>query len=246
MISSTGRPDRGPRCAAGPRSAWMSTNRMVRPQPKAVQLHGADLGQHLDQPVLHDLKAHQGLAELRLASTRFASGNASHTGAVATTCRLRGAWQHLQAPLTSDVPLGLHLTQPPDIRRIPLARFAHECGRACSLRTSSATASPVPVGALQDRHLVPQRKDLHILVAVAHRQQAYERERVRQGEIGQSQHGRSSSPKGSGPAVRVSSWKVPLARAAGTIRPLTYADELSAPAGCLAWSASSGTRRLTP
>ncbi len=180
------RPDRGPRCAARPRSVWL-------PPPAGS-----------------------------------------------------GAWQHLQAPLTSDVRLGLHLTQPPDIRRIPLARFAYECGLACSLRTSSATASPVPVGALQDRHLVPQRKDLHILVAVAHRQQAYERERVRQGEIGQSQHGRSSSPKGSGPAVRVSSWKVPLAQAAGTIRPLTYADELSAPAGCLAWSASSGTRTLTP
>lgn len=40
--------------------------------------------------------------------------------------------------------------------------------------------------ALQDRQLVPQRKDLHVLVVVAHRQQAYERERVRQGEIGQS------------------------------------------------------------
>jgi len=59
--------------------------------------------------------------------------------------------------------------------------------------------------ALQDRQLVPQRKDLHVLVAVAHRQQAYERERIRQGEIGQSRHGRSSSPKGSGSAVRESS-----------------------------------------
>jgi hypothetical protein len=42
---------------------------------------------------------------------------------------------------------------------------------------------------LQDRQLVPQRQDLQVLVAIAHRQQAYERERVRQGETGQSQHG---------------------------------------------------------
>jgi hypothetical protein len=42
------------------------------------------------------------------------SGNDSHTGAVARTCRLKGARQHLQAPLTSLVRPGLHLTQPPD------------------------------------------------------------------------------------------------------------------------------------
>jgi hypothetical protein len=43
------------------------------------------------------------------------SGNASHAGAAAT-CRLKGARQHLQAPLTSLIRPGLHLTQPPDIR----------------------------------------------------------------------------------------------------------------------------------
>jgi hypothetical protein len=42
------------------------------------------------------------------------SGNDSHTGAVARTCRLKGARQHLQALLTSNVRPGLHLTQPPD------------------------------------------------------------------------------------------------------------------------------------
>jgi len=42
------------------------------------------------------------------------SGNPSHTGAVTRTCPLKGA-QHLQAPLTSLVRPGLHLTQPPDI-----------------------------------------------------------------------------------------------------------------------------------
>jgi hypothetical protein len=42
------------------------------------------------------------------------SGNDSHTGAVARACRLKGAQQHLQAPLTSLVGSGLHLTQPPD------------------------------------------------------------------------------------------------------------------------------------
>ena len=186
------------------RSASMSTNRMVRPQPKAVQLHGADLGQHLDQPVLHDLKAHQGLAELRLATPGSLRERLPH----------RCGCHHLPAQGGMAASPGtVHLRCPPRPAphaaarhpEDPLARFAYECGLACSLRTSSATASPVPVGALQDRHLVPQRKGLHILVAVAHRQQAYERERVRQGEIGQSQHGRSSSPKGSGPAVRVSS-----------------------------------------
>jgi len=78
------------------------------------------------------------------------SGNASHTGAVASTGRLKGARQHLQTPLTSDVRLGLHLTQPPDIRghrqqavdsydrRIPSARFTYVCSLACSLSSPSA------------------------------------------------------------------------------------------------------------
>src|SRR5258708_3545864 len=33
-------------------------------EPQAVQLHGADLGEHLDQLVLHDLEARQWLAKL--------------------------------------------------------------------------------------------------------------------------------------------------------------------------------------
>ena len=52
----------------------------------------------------------------RPASTRLTSGNASHTGTVARACQLKGARQHLQAPLTSLVRPGLHFTQPPDIR----------------------------------------------------------------------------------------------------------------------------------
>ncbi|WP_258382468.1 hypothetical protein [Streptomyces sp. NTH33] len=41
--------------------------------------------------------------------------------------------------------------------------------------------------ALQDQQLVAQRQDLHVLLPVAHRQQAQEREGVRHGEIGQAQ-----------------------------------------------------------
>jgi len=55
-------------------------------------------------------------ASRRPASTRLTSGNDSHAGAVARACPLKGARQHLQAPLTSDVRPGLRLTQPPDIR----------------------------------------------------------------------------------------------------------------------------------
>jgi hypothetical protein len=44
------------------------------------------------------------------------SGNDSHTGAVARACLLKGARQHLQAPLTSLDHPGLHLTQPLDTR----------------------------------------------------------------------------------------------------------------------------------
>ena len=55
-------------------------------------------------------------ASRRPASTRLTSGNDSHTGPVTSTCRLKGARQHLQAPLTSDVRRGLRLTQPPDLR----------------------------------------------------------------------------------------------------------------------------------
>jgi hypothetical protein len=46
--------------------------------------------------------------------------------------------------------------------------------------------------ALQDEELVPQRQDLDVLVMVAHRQQAQEREGIRRSEVGQAQqHGRS-------------------------------------------------------
>jgi hypothetical protein len=41
--------------------------------------------------------------------------------------------------------------------------------------------------ALQDEELVPQGKDLDVLVPVAHRQQAQEREGVGHGEVGQTQ-----------------------------------------------------------
>ena len=55
-------------------------------------------------------------ASRRPASTRLTSGNVSHAGAVTRACRLKGARQHLQAPLTSLVRPGPRLTQPPDIR----------------------------------------------------------------------------------------------------------------------------------
>ncbi|WP_329182688.1 hypothetical protein [Streptomyces sp. NBC_01477] len=46
--------------------------------------------------------------------------------------------------------------------------------------------------ALQDEELVPQGKDLDVLVAVAHRQETREREGVGRGEVGQAQqHDRS-------------------------------------------------------
>jgi hypothetical protein len=44
------------------------------------------------------------------------SGNDSHTGTVVRACRLKGAQQHLQTPLTSLARSGLPLTQPPDNR----------------------------------------------------------------------------------------------------------------------------------
>jgi hypothetical protein len=46
--------------------------------------------------------------------------------------------------------------------------------------------------ALQDDELVPQRQDLDVLLLIAHGQEAHERERIRQGEVGQAQqHDRS-------------------------------------------------------
>ncbi|WP_431969208.1 hypothetical protein [Actinacidiphila sp. bgisy160] len=41
--------------------------------------------------------------------------------------------------------------------------------------------------ALQDQQLVPQREDLDVLVLIAHRQQAQEREGVGRGRVGQGQ-----------------------------------------------------------
>jgi len=41
--------------------------------------------------------------------------------------------------------------------------------------------------ALQDQELVPQREDFDVLLSVAHRQQAQEREGVGRGEVGQTQ-----------------------------------------------------------
>jgi hypothetical protein len=57
--------------------------------------------------------------------------------------------------------------------------------------------------ALQDRQLVPQHQDLHLLLTIAHRQQPYKGERVRHREIGQAQqHSRSSCRGGGIPASR--------------------------------------------
>src|SRR5205807_7137620 len=106
----------------------------------------------------------------RLTASRLTSGNASHTGAVASTGRLKGARQHLQTPLTSDVRLGLHLTQPPDIRghrqqavdsydrRIPSARFTYVCSLACSLSTPSAPSRALPASPLR-RSGAPEQAD---------------------------------------------------------------------------------------
>jgi hypothetical protein len=40
---------------------------------------------------------------------------------------------------------------------------------------------------LQDQQLVPERKDLDVLVLIAHRQQAKQRGGVGRGEVGQAQ-----------------------------------------------------------
>ncbi|MFD8008662.1 hypothetical protein [Streptomyces mirabilis] len=46
--------------------------------------------------------------------------------------------------------------------------------------------------ALQDEQLVPERKDLDIFIAIAHRQQAQERQGIGRSEVGQAQqHDRS-------------------------------------------------------
>jgi hypothetical protein len=44
-----------------------------------------------------------------------------------------------------------------------------------------------PQLAFQDRDLVPQRQDLQVLVPIAHRQQAQQRERVGHTQVGQSE-----------------------------------------------------------
>jgi hypothetical protein len=46
---------------------------------------------------------------------------------------------------------------------------------------------------LQDGGLVTQRKNLDVLVHIAHRQQPYEGEHAREGEVGQSQQHDASS-----------------------------------------------------
>ena len=88
----------------------------------------------------------------RVVVVSFVDGGAGMAaGTVARTCRLKGARQHLQTPLTSDVRPGPHRTQPPDIsshgqqavdsydRRFPTARFTYVCSLACSLSAAGGT-----------------------------------------------------------------------------------------------------------
>jgi hypothetical protein len=52
----------------------------------------------------------------------------------------------------------------------------------------------LPGLALQHRDLVSQRQDLDLFLPIAHRQHTQHHERIRQGQVGESQqHGRSSS-----------------------------------------------------
>ncbi|MFE2988514.1 hypothetical protein [Streptomyces sp. NPDC059262] len=61
--------------------------------------------------------------------------------------------------------------------------------------------------ALQDRELVSQHRDLDLHLALGHRQQTYERERVRDGEAGQKQqHSRSSSQRA--PSRRIAAQEI--------------------------------------
>ncbi|MFF1736215.1 hypothetical protein [Streptomyces sp. NPDC058247] len=77
--------------------------------------------------------------------------------------------------------------------------------------------------ALQDRELVPQHQDLDLLGALAHRQQAYERERFRNGKVGQAQqHSRPSCQPVLAPD------RGPRKRP--PITPPTRSDDYSAPA----------------
>jgi hypothetical protein len=80
--------------------------------------------------------------------------------------------------------------------------------------------------ASQDQELVPQGEDLDVFVAVAHREQAQEREGVGRGEAGQ-------------PGAAARQIMMPLVTCAGegvrcgrrsVIKAVTWADEVSAPA----------------
>jgi hypothetical protein len=65
-----------------------------------------------------------------------------------------------------------------------------ERGQESAIRRGDTWPVDLP---LQDGQLVPQRQYLDVLVNVAHRQQPYEGEHARHGEVGQSQqHGRSA------------------------------------------------------
>jgi hypothetical protein len=59
-----------------------------------------------------------------------------------------------------------------------------EHGQESAVRRSDARPVDLP---LQDGQLVAQRQYLHVLVDVADRQQPYEGEHTRHGEVGQSQ-----------------------------------------------------------
>ena len=52
-------------------------------------------------------------------------------------------------------------------------------------RVAVVSAPPGSGKTVLDRQLVPQHQDLYLLLAIAHRQQPHEGERVRHGEIGQ-------------------------------------------------------------
>ncbi|MER5916400.1 hypothetical protein ABT124_39930 [Streptomyces sp. NPDC001982] len=72
-----------------------------------------------------------------------------------------------------------------------------ERGQESAVRRSDARPVDLP---LQDGQLVAQRQDLDVLVHSAHRQQPYEGEHARHGQVGQSQQ-HDPSPRQAHPAI---------------------------------------------
>lgn len=103
----------------------------------------------------------------------------------------------------------------------------NRCSSAAHYSVRTGEPHPHPVQpALQHRDLMPQHQDLSVLLPVGHQKQKRHRERVRHGQVGQSQQHTAHHPGAEGSVVACPVTVPDLRRCPPDTTALTYADVL--------------------